>query len=278
MIFTGCSFTAGNGWRDCDPKISVITEVKDCPELWVNLCYKNIDTINQLKLLNLAAGGASNTEIFESTLKAITDHNSNIDTVFVQWSAMPRYNFNVGFELWTTEEHLGGFDNAHHDVGLNNGDYYPRSYINDVLSRLHAMHHLHWEILKVVNYTNILTKIANYLGIKNIFFINGICPWDKNYFIKQINTKPENYTPFTKSKILNIETRNDKDLHLLYVKAHSQYTAAGGIDSSVWINLYNSFYDQIIDTNFDGVHPGTKSNQKFYQTIHTRLKNLNKAN
>jgi hypothetical protein len=278
VVFTGCSFTAGNGWTDCDPKISVITEVKDCPDLWVNLCYKNIDTISQMELLNLAVGGSSNTEIFESTSKAIADYTSNIDTIFVQWTAMPRYNFNVGFESWDTQERLSAFENLSHDINLSNGDHYPRSYINDLLDRIRVMHHLHWEILKVVNYTNILTKIANCVGIKNIFFINGLCPWDKNYFVELNNTKPENYTPFTKTKILNLESRDDKDIHLLYKTAHSQYKSAGGINNSVWINLYNSFFDQTIDTNFDRVHPGTKSNQKFYQTIYTRLKNLNKAN
>jgi len=271
VVFVGCSFTAGTGWTDPDLTTSTKTEAKDHPDLWVNLCHQNIETLKQLELINLGKAGATNTEIFENTVRAISTYKENVDTIFCQWTAMPRYNFNVGFELWDTSE---SFDThiRKHDVNLNKGDHWPRQYVVDLLDRLRSMHHLHWEILKVVDYTNIITALGHSFGIKNIFFINGLCPWDENYFIELHNVKPEKYTPFTKKSILNIDTRDDSDIYTLYHLAHAHYNKAGGINPSSWINLYHSFLNQRIDTNFDHRHPGLKSNQLYYQTIQSHLK------
>lgn len=264
VVFSGCSYTAGNGWAAIDADLSLRTEAKTHPDLWVNLCHQNIDYLKNLELFNVAKGGASNTEIFENTVRAITNL-SNIEVVFCQWTAMPRYNFNIGFELWNTQENFQ-FDQHNHDVNLNKGDHYPRSYINDLLGRLKALHHLHWEILKVLDYSNILSRLAKAFNFK-IYFINGLCPWDKNYFVQLSDKKPEDYTPFTKKEILNIETRNDEDIYKLYKLAHSHYNTAGGITNSSWLNLYNSFQAQQIDVNFDKQHPGVQSNQIYYTQV-----------
>ena len=272
VLFTGCSYTAGSGWLSADPESSMKVDVKDHPELWVNLCHQNIDYLSNLDLINLGKGGASNTEIFENTLRAISNFGNKIDIIFCQWTAMPRYNFNVGFELWSTGENLQDVDRKH-AVNLNKGESYSRPYIKDLLDRLRVLHHVHWEILKVVDYSNIITKIANAIGIKKVYFINGLCPWDKNYFLELPNTKPANYTPFTKKEILNIETRDDEDIQKLYTLAHSQYKSAGGIHTSSWLNLYNSFRTQQIDVNFDKQHPGTQSNLLYFNQIKQFIKN-----
>jgi hypothetical protein len=188
---------------------------------------------------------------------------------------MPRYNLNVGLELWSTVEGTTGSLLFTHDVKLSDGTVYPRKYVIDLVNRFKTMHHLHWEILKLTRYTNIISTLANRIGIKNIFHINGLCPWDENYFVQLKNTEPENYTKFTKTAILNIDTRDDKDIYILYQQIHQQYKDVGGINESNWINLYNSFYNLTIDTNFDNQHPGTKSNEIFYQTIQSRLTQLN---
>jgi hypothetical protein len=274
IVFAGCSFTAGHGWDDIDPITSSQIEAKDYPGLWVNLCQKNIDRFQELELENLGVGGASNTEIFENVTRFMSKHSKDIDTIFCQWTAAPRYNFNVGFELWNTTEHFNLASMLSHDVNLNQGKSYSREYIKDLVNRLLVMHHIHWEILKIVDYTNIITRLANLLNIKNIFFINGLCPWDNNYFVELSNVDPESYTPFTKKEILNIETRDDKDIHTLYKLAHSQYNSAGGINSNLWINLYQSFHSLTIDKNFDLVHPGTQSNRTFFNIITNRLKEL----
>jgi hypothetical protein len=270
LVFSGCSFTAGHGWNEHDPTNSTVTTVSESPNLWVNLCYQNIKQFKNLKLINVGIGGASNTEIFQSTIKSISDHGDEIDTIFCQWTAMPRYNFKVGFELWNTDESLNT-TNRIDNINLNNGSQWSRRDVNNLLNKFKVMHHLHWEILKVVEYSNIISKIAKQMQIKNVFFINGLCPWDDNYFTQLTNAKSNSYTPFTKKEILNIDSRSDQDIFILYSQAHQHYKEAGGIDESRWINLYNSFLKNRIDFNFDKIHPGIQSNQLYYQIIYLEM-------
>lgn len=268
LVYTGCSFTAGDGWED-----SSRTPVKDSPNLWTNLCHQNIERFKTLEQVNAGVTGASNTDIFQNTVKVIAQYNKNIDTVFCQWSGMPRYNFTVGFELWNTSGNF--FSNRKlPDITLNRGDVFSREYIDDLVNRLKVLHHLHWEILKVVEYSNIILNLSNVIGF-NVFFINGLCPWDKDYFVELENVKPESYTPFTKKNILNIDSRDDKDIYKLYSLAHKHYREAGGINESNWINLYKSMLSQKIDVNSDKIHPGTQSNQIYYSTVAKRLQELN---
>lgn len=270
LVFSGCSLTAGNGWKDCEPETSRSIPVKESPNLWVNLCHQNIEQFKNLELINVGQGGAGNTEIFQFVIESISQHGSEIDTIFCQWTSMPRYNFNVGFENWDTSEDL--FTSSRlHDIKLSSGDQLSRKYVANLLDEFKLMHHLHWEILKVVKYSNIISNIAKQLQIKNVFFINGICPWDDNYFTQLTDARPESYTPFTKKEILNIDSRDDLDTFKLYAKAHQHYKKAGGIDQLQWINLYSSFLKNKIDVNFDNSHPGILSNQSYYQLISNKL-------
>lgn len=259
VVFAGCSFTAGNGWANLPPEESLRTACKDSPHLWVNICHKGISRIKDLELVNIGQGGASNTEIFENSVRSISSLGDEIDVMFCQWTSAPRYNFNVGFELWNTSESIHDMNFRKHDIHLNRGDHWPREYVKDLLDRLRVMHHLHWEILKIVDYSATLFKLAKQIGF-DIFFINGLCPWDNNYFTRLDNVMPEQYTPFTKKEILNIDSRDDQDIFKLYNLAHDHYQAAGGINDRQWINLYDSFSKKKIDTNFDLKHPGEKSN------------------
>ena len=267
VVFTGCSFTAGDGWVDmADPDESRKLECKNHPDLWVNLCATQIDQLKNLEVVNLGEGGASNTEIFKNTVQAIGDFDCEIDAIFCQWTAMPRYNFSVGFELWSTNEGLSPSARSKYDVNLNRGDTWSRKYLDDLLNRLRALHHLHGEIVKVVEYVNILQKLTRALGIK-IYFINGLCPWDQDYFLKLNNVLPERYTEFTKKEILNIDSRDDEDIFKLYELMHNDYVKAGGVDPTCWINLYDSMKQTMLDTNYDNNHPGKKSNQLYFQQV-----------
>lgn len=274
VVFVGCSFTAGVGWVDLPPDESRTMECKESPHLWVNICHQNLPRIKNLELVNIGQGGASNTEIFQNATRMISSAGNDIDIMFCQWSSSPRYNFNTGFELWDTSESLNATDIRPHDIHLNKGDHWPREYVKDLLDRLRVMHHLHWEILKIVDYSNILSRLAKQIGF-DIFFINGICPWDTDYFTRLENVKPESYTPFTKKEILNIDSRDDQDIFKLYNLAHDHYREAGGINDMQWINLYDSFSSNKIDVNFDLLHPGEKSNVLYYNLIKNKLDRSN---
>ena len=272
VVFSGCSFTAGNGWIDTDLEKSLQTECKESPDLWVNLCHNQIDRLKTLDLVNIGQGGASNLEIFKNTVKVIGQYNNNIDTIFCQWTSVPRYNFSVGFESWPTTEGLQQSVRSTEDVNLNKNISWDRAYLDDLLDRLLVLHHLHGEIVKVVEYCNILQSLVNLFDIK-IYFINGLCPWDQDYFVRLTEVLPEQFTPFTKKEILNIDSRDDNDIFKLYTQLHDEYQLAGGIDPTKWINLYSSMSSNKVDTNFDQLHPGTKSNQIYFQQIKTFLEN-----
>lgn len=263
VLFTGCSFTAGDGWSKTNPG----SECKDSPDLWVNLCHRQLNQLKNLEILNHGQSGISNTEIFKNTTKAIADHGNTIDTIFCQWTTMPRYKFGVGLELWSTTENINiTAARPTHDVNLSSGDTWDRKYLNDLYDRLLVLHHLHPEIIKVVEYSNILEKLTKKLNIK-IYFINGLCPWDQNYFIRLSDVCPEDFTAFTKKEILNIESRDDGDIFKLYKLIHDEYSHAGGINTGKWVNLYNSFLNNKIDTNYDRNHPGINSNQLYFQQV-----------
>lgn len=270
LVFAGCSFTAGNGWNKTaleNPNESC----KDHPALWVNLCHKNIKKFSRLELVNVAQGGASNTEIFHQAVESMSMFGSDIHTLFCQWTSGPRYKFNAGFELWDTGESFFESDNFTHDINLNRGDHWPRKYVKDLVDRIKVMHHLHWEILAVVRFSNIVNRLCSKFRIQNVYFVNGLCPWDDNYFVKLNNAMPEDYTTFTKKEILNIESRDDQDIFSLYNLAHKHYQEAGGIDQDKWINLYNSFKNNKIDVNFDDLHPGIQSNLIYYDLVKQHL-------
>lgn len=268
VIFSGCSFTAGDGWVD-----SSRTPDKNSLYLWTNLCHTRLKKLRDLELINVGQSGASNFEIFQNTVKIISKHAGEIDTLFCQWTSMPRYNFKVGLELWDTSEEL--YDNHTHDIKLSNGEQWSREYIRDLTSRLLVLHHLHWEIVKVIEFSNTILNLAAALNIKHVFFVNGLCPWDQDYFIKLHNVKPESYTPFTKKEILDIDNRSDEDIYKLYSMIHQHYCDAGGIIPDHWISLDKSFFKQAVDTNHDNFHPGIQSNELFYQIVKRQFENLN---
>ena len=56
----------------------------------------------------------------------------------------------------------------------------------------------------------------------------------------------------------------DAEIEKLYNMIHAQYTNYGGINSNLWLNLYNSFWSMHIDraTPTDS-HPGHKSQYIF---------------
>ena len=266
VIFTGCSFTAGTGWVDLPPVDSAALEYKDYPNLWVNLCHRELSQIKDLDLVNLGQSGASNAEIFRNTVNAISEYQHNITVMFCQWTSMPRYRFSIGFELWNTNETIPVAGRQYGDINLSNGTKWNRKYLDDLLDRLLVLHHAHNDIINVVIYSNILQRLAKSFAI-NLYFFNGLCPWDQDYFTRLNNVLPENYTPFTKNEILEINSRSDEDIFKLYNKLHNDYDNAGGIDPTQWINLYSSMSANQIDVNYDKKHPGTQSNQLYFDQI-----------
>lgn len=258
-IWIGCSVATGFGLDIDNPNDTAF----DSDDLYVNSCHKNISQFKDLEKTNLSFPGASNTDIFTLAIDALAS-NSDIKYLICAWTSMPRYNFEVGFELYDTSGSLTPYGRVRQHE-LNNYVVLTESFIRDVCDRFRALHHLQYEIRKLLNYINIIKKVAN--KKTKIININNFCPWDDNFFTVKENFLPNDLTEFTKKEILNVEHRDDKEIKALYEKQHQQYAKIGGINEESWINLYNNFIANKIDVAYDDLHPGPKSHYIYYQII-----------
>ena len=250
-LFAGCSYTHGDGFP----------LLKDDPLLWVNMLHSTNKHLSSTTLLNVAYGGRSNDGIFQDTVYNLLNHN--VQYAFVEWTSMPRYNLSLGVELYTT---LVSFlpNSPMRDVETNKIKY-TSNYLNSIRDRFTSLADYHYEICNVVYFTNSLIRLAKLTDTK-IFFINGMCPWDQDYFSPLTNVLPSQYTDFTK-QLLNVDSRDDDEIFKLYAKIHCEYHAAGGIQPDHWLNLYQSMRDTKVDVNTDQRHPGIISNQNYCKTF-----------
>jgi len=254
VLFIGCSFTAGTGWE---------LEHKD-PNLWVNLLHQNTQ-LKKYNLLNPSIGGRSNAGIFSDAVYNLT--HFDCEYAFVAWTSSPRYELELGLELYTTR-HLIIANVPGNQHNLNDCTYTPE-YLNKIRDRVVSLAHPHYEILNLVYYVNSLIAIANLKNTK-LFFINALCPWDQHYFTKLNNVLPSEYTAYTQ-EILNVINRADAECEQLYNKIHTQYQEIGGVQETHWLNLYDSLRLHRVDVNGDGSHPGKKSNQLYYEKLSQAL-------
>jgi hypothetical protein len=245
-LFSGCSYTAGTGFE----------LEKDEPGLWVNQLHNRF--FADTTLLNVSKGGRSNAGIFQDTVKALTSYP--VDFAVVQWTSMPRYELDLGFELYSTRQCFIP-NNPCFDHNLNDIKY-TSSYLGSIRDRFTSLVHDCYEILNLVEYVNSIVKLASLTKTK-LVFVNGLCPWDSKFFNQLDLVKPSNYTPYTQ-KILNTDNRDDKESFELYNKMHEEFKTAGGIQESFWINLNNSMLTTMRDVNNDNLHPGVDSNNYYF--------------
>lgn len=252
-VFSGCSYTTGFGF-DLE---------KNEPRLWVNQLHGNL--FSHTTKLNVSKGGRSNAGIFQDTIKALTLYD--VEYAIVEWTSMPRYELELGFELYTTRQMFGPNSPccAHN---LNNINY-SAQYLNSIRDRFTTLVHDCYEICNLVEYVNTIIKLAQITNTR-VFFVNGLGGWDKNFFDRKTNVLPAQYTAYTQ-QILNSQTRDDEEVYKLYEKMHNKYDELGGINESLWLNLYNSMSDIQIDVNSDQLHPGVNSNNRFSEIFSKAL-------
>lgn len=254
-LFTGCSYTAGSGFD----------LAKDEPGLWVNLLHQKIFT--DTTLLNLGRGGRSNAGIFQDTVTALLSYS--VRYAVIQWTSMPRYELDLGFELYPTAQSFMPNGQCR-DHNLNQINY-TSGYLNSIRDRFTSLAHDYNEILNLIEYTNSIRKLAHCTKTQ-IFFVNGICPWDQDFFVRKTNVLPDQYTPYTQ-KILFVNNRDDSEIFQLYDKMHSSFEHKGSVNQSDWLNLYSSMRSQIVDRNADNQHPGLESNQLYADQFAAEITN-----
>lgn len=241
-LFAGCSYTAGSGFEAGSQE----------PGLWCNRLHQKL--FGHTQLLNVARGGSSNANIFKQAVKFITHYP--VEQAIVQWTSMPRYMLELGFELYDTYQPFTP-NGICRDHNLNNVNYSSR-YLNKIKDRFIALAHDQKEIVELIEYANSIHRLCKLTNTK-VYFVNGLCPWDQGFFDRQTGSTPDQYTAYTQ-KLLNTHNRSDQEIFQLYNKMHDQYDTAGGVQHLPWLNLYASMKQHTIDVNVDNIHPGIESN------------------
>ena len=249
-VFVGASVTVGAG----------LPKEKNDPDSWVNRLHGFIPELNSTALINLANGGTSNEAIFHDAVDSLA---SSPKYLFVAWTSFPRLRINPSVELYETGQ-IWTAGSTLTDINFLNLNY-SKKYLTDIKNRFLDLLHDHYEIIKVLKYSQTITKLSKLTNTK-LFFINATLPWDDNYFIKLPHTQLTDTTRYTQS-ILEADSRDDAEYWGIYDKIHSDY-AAVGLPDARWINLYQSYQPNfVIDLGTDNQHPGPLSNLAFSEFL-----------
>ena len=248
ILVVGCSMTDGNG----------LANGHQDKHLWINQLKQQL--FPNAVMDNLSVTGRNNHWIFCETATAIIQ--KKYDLVIVAWTGIPKYNIHFGLETYSVHSQL-------HDVeiGLNNHVVVTSDWVRETGQRLRQYHNDHWDIVDLVKYINILTKLHH-----NIFFVNTIAPWSANFFEYRTIKEPKDLSVYEQT-LLQVDTRDDSNVFELYKMIHQHYQHYGGIHQDLWLNLYCNFkqlaVDSISDTN---KHPGVASQAIIANYIATALK------
>jgi hypothetical protein len=247
VCFNGCSFTAGEGFDSSQRKLHVY----DC----VLADQHNWDSDN------IAVKGSSNHTIFLRSAQAIQSQQYNI--VFTQWSALNRIWLSPGPETYYFVNDLRRPDYSYRDLYINQQD---KKKLNQLLLLLN---HDYQNILDLVGYCRILEQLAE-LNKTRIIFINGLVPWQSDLvqpLSQDLNNTLSEYT----KEILDFKNRNDIEIINYFSKLQQQIST---LDSSNWVNMFDSFQSNVCDIAPAGHHPGVKSHQWMAKQINTYLGKL----
>lgn len=227
------------------------------PQLWVNQIFDQIGEV-----CNLSQTGVNNDWIFHETMSVLLREKNTYDIVLVGWSAIPRYCFHVGLELYSVHTMLND-----RDVDINNGVTFSGKWLQRLGNDLRKLHNDHWDILDLVKYVNTLIMIHETSPEKKIFFVNTLGPWCNGYFDHKQITLPSDLSLYEQT-LLQIDTRDDSEIFALYRMIHNHYAKYGGIQKSHWLNLDNSLRSMQVDNVSDiDLHPGYLSQNKFSQYL-----------
>jgi hypothetical protein len=260
-IFTGCSYTEGIGLKN----------TKQCPDLWVNLLHSKVDILKNTNLINLGKSSSNNSEIFKTTIDALSRYSCQY--LFVQWTELLRVRVNPSVESYTTSILFNG-RKWDHDVSVNPNVVYKKKYIENIKNRFFDLQHSHYDIVKILEYSKIIKQLCDRFGV-TVFFINGILPWDSMYFnhITHNSRLQSDTTKYTQLQ-LNATTRSDEEYFILYDKIHSEYIDLTETYSQ-WLNLDAGFRACFyLDCGDDDLHPGKLSNYSFAEHLIEKLKQV----
>lgn len=243
VCFAGCSFTWGEGF--------------DNPVERERYVYDRLVSEKfEFSSNNIAQIGYSNYKIFLSAADAIMSGKYQI--VFAQWSGLRRIWLHPGPDAYytiTPGDSREQPDYVYRDIFISKKD---RKKIHDTIT---ILNHDYQNLLDLIKYCNILEKLAANNCNTEVYFINGLVPWQQDLFTNlgsdlgsDLGSSLSNFT----KEMLDFDTRSDDELIKFVLDLQ---TATSTLNQSLWVNITESFHANSTDVGPVGHHPGIESNQ-----------------
>jgi len=126
---------------------------------------------------------------------------------------------------------------------------------------------LYQNMIELIDYVNVLEDLAQYHGVK-IAHVNGMISWQSDLNDVGVADDFSRMTDYTR-QMLDFDNRNDTQIRQLFLKLHSKFIS---MNPRRWINLFNSFQSQTVDTVPLGPHPGLRSHVLMSNLVRNYLK------
>jgi hypothetical protein len=212
--------------------------------IYDNLIAKRFD----LKIQNIAISGSSNHTIFMRSAAAI--QSQQYDLVFTQWSALNRVWLYPGPDCYFFLNDQKYPDFRYRDIYLSEKD---KKRFRDTLL---ILNHDYQNIIDLIDYCKILAQLGSANNTK-IVFVNGLVPWTDDLVHTLTDDLAMSLSEYSKS-MLEFDNRHDKEIIAFFKKLQKKFIE---LDQNKWVNLFDSFFKNTIDTGPEGHHPGIKSHQ-----------------
>lgn len=224
---------------------------KNEPTLWPN----QLASILKAELTNVSIIGYDNTGIFLNALSELL--TTDYDLILIQLSSFERVVLTPN--MHTRMNITAPVDSWQKSLASVYMQQFSKSELlnfHKIFFALNGMYE-HWHrLIRIIYSIQSLAKQGH-----NIRIINGLIDWSEEFF----SSKDSLYA----KKILNYDTLPDKDIDVGLEKI---YNEVKNIDLSIWINPFNAFGANIVDSAPLNNHPGSKSHKIYTDMI---LQNLN---
>lgn len=240
ICYNGCSFTWGDGFTDEQKPLYTFD----------HLVSNKLNAYRE----NIARKGSSNYTIFMRSLQAL--EKNSCDILVVQWSAVHRAWLSPGPDAFL-------FINDHIKRGYTYRDIHiSKSNLEHFKKTFQLLNHDYQNLLDLCDYVSALDTIAQSKQIK-IVHVNGLLPWRKDLVSFNEDDLASTLDTYTKD-ILDFDNRDDEEILFYLKKLHSRVTA---INSSNWVNQFDSWYENTVDKGPLGHHPGIQSHHWMAQKV-----------
>jgi hypothetical protein len=234
VCWNGCSFTVGEGFPENLRSTYIYNHLVTQKFLF--------DSVNQAK------SGSSNYKIFMKSVEAVL--SNKYDLIFVQWTALNRLWLYPGpdCEWFLNDEKYPDF--KYRDI------YIDPTTSKTIKNIMLLLNHDYQNVFDVIDYSCILEKLAG--SQSRIVFINGILPWCDD--LAQPTNKfmlDQTLSKYTKD-LLDFDHRDDKEIELFLDQLKNKFSQ---LNTTLWVNLFDSFFKNSVDIGPEGHHPGIKSHQ-----------------